>query len=329
MSNYSGRPPLVIVAGPTAVGKSTAAIAVASELHGGIVSADSMQVYRGMDIGTAKVMPAEQQGVPHALIDILEPEEPWNVVLFQQRASEAIRQYLSEGRLPILCGGTGFYIQALLYGIDFTAQAEDPAYRVELEEAAERRAEETGRPVQALLHEALAAVDPVSAAAIPAGNRRRVIRALEYYHVTGQTISAHNEAERQKEPVYDAVYFVLTMDRQRLYARIDQRVDEMLRRGLEEEVRRLKERGLTAQTQSMQGLGYRQMLSCLDGKCTLEEAADAIRNETRHFAKRQGTWFRREQKRNPALIEVDCDAFRSSESMTDWMIQQVRQHYGI
>lgn len=310
------RPPLVIVAGPTAVGKSAAAIALAKDLNGGIVSADSMQVYRRMNIGTAKTMPEEREGIPHALIDVIEPDQTWNVVLFQQMAREAIRNFQREGKLPIVCGGTGFYLQALLYDIDFQESREDLPYRTMLAQEAEKKGPEEG---PRWLHEQLQTVDPVSAEEIPEGNVRRVIRALEYYHSNGRALSALNAEQQKKQPVYTAFYFVLTMPRQVLYQRIDARVDQMMAQGLLEEVRSLRAEGLTAQTQSMQGIGYRQLLAYLDGECTLEAAVDRIKLETRHFAKRQETWFRREQRRSPAVCFVNRNDFADTRAMVQWM----------
>ena len=308
--------PLVILAGPTAVGKSDAAVDLALRLDGSVISADSMQVYRGMNIGTAKLRPEEMRGVPHYLIDVAEPDEEWNVVRFQAQARQAAAEILAKGRLPILVGGTGFYIQSLLYDIDFTQTAEDSAYRKELEELARTQGPEA-------LHRLLEEADPESAAAIHPHNIKRVIRALEYAQDTGETISSHNETQRRRPPAWDAVFLCLTMDRQKLYARIDARVDRMLSEGLVEEVRALRSRGFSASDVSMQGLGYRQLLPYLDGKCTLEEAASQIRIQTRHFAKRQLTWFRRER----GVTWIDADAWPSRAAMIDAMEEMVRQHY--
>ena len=310
--------PLVILAGPTAAGKSDAAVELALRLCGSVISADSMQVYRGMDIGTAKLRPEEMRGIPHYLIDIAEPDEEWNVVRFQAEAKQAAAEILTESRLPILVGGTGFYIQALLYDIDFTKTREDAAYRRELEDLARTQGPE-------VLHRMLEKADPESAAAIHPNNIKRVIRALEYARDTGERISSHNEAQRARPPAWDAVFLCLTMDRQKLYARIDARVDRMLSEGLVEEVRSLRARGLSAADVSMQGLGYRQILSYLNGECTLEEAAGQIRIQTRHFAKRQLTWFRRER----GVTWIDADAWTSRGAMIDAMEELIRAHYGM
>ena len=278
---------LIIIAGPTATGKSDLAVALAKEIGGEVISADSVQVYRGLDIGSAKLTPEEMQGIPHHLIDVLDPEEPFNITIFQKMAKDAIHEIRSRGHVPILCGGTGFYIQSVLYDIEFSEEAGGP-YREELEKAAaEGRGEE--------LYEQLRAVDPASCEKIHPNNIKRVIRALEYYHETGRPISEHNEEQRAREAAYDAAFFVLNDERARLYERIDRRVDRMIEAGLVEEVRRLKAAGVPRHTTSMQGLGYKEIYAYLEGECSLEEAIDAIKRGSRHFAKRQLTWFHREE----------------------------------
>lgn len=282
------KPPLIVLTGPTAVGKTQLSIQLAKRIGGEIVSADSMQVYRHMDIGSAKICPEQMQGVPHYMIDILEPDEEFHVVRFQELARAYIQDIYSRGRIPILTGGTGFYIQAILYDIDFTETEQDLSYRKFLETLeAEHGA--------GYLHQMLCEVDPDSAVKIHANNRKRVIRALEYYHETGEPISRHNEQERKKESPYRFAYFVLSDDRAHLYNRIDQRVDQMLKDGLLEEVRSLQQRGYTRNMVSMQGLGYKEILAYLEGECTLDEAIYILKRDTRHFAKRQITWFKRER----------------------------------
>ena len=280
--------PLIILTGPTAVGKTKASIGLAKAIGGEIISADSMQVYRHMDIGSAKITKEEMADVPHYLIDVLEPEEEFHVVRFQQMAKAAMADIYSRGKIPIIVGGTGFYIQALLYDIDFTENEGDSVYREKLEALAKEKG-------AAYLHGQLAMVDPKSAEELRANNIKRVIRALEFYHQTGQKISEHNERERQKESPYQFCYFVLNDRRECLYERIDQRVDQMIRNGLVQEVQTLKERGCTKQMVSMQGLGYKEIFSYLEGDCSLEEAVYIIKRDTRHFAKRQLTWFKRER----------------------------------
>ena len=257
--------PLVILTGPTAVGKTNASIGLAKKIGGAIISADSMQVYRHMDIGSAKIRPEEMDGVKHYLIDVLEPTEEFHVVRFQKLAKQAMEEIYENGLIPIVTGGTGFYIQALLYDIDFTESREDPDYRRELSLFADRYGEEA-------LHEKLREVDEEAANEIHPNNRKRVIRALEFYHLTGKKISLHNEEEQKKESPYQSAYFVLNDERSRLYERIDARVDQMLEDGLVEEVRALKSRGCNRNMTSMKGLGYKEILAYLDGETTLEEA---------------------------------------------------------
>ena len=280
--------PLIILTGPTAVGKTKASIGLAKALNGEIISADSMQVYKHMDIGSAKIRPEEMQGIKHYLIDELEPDEEFHVVRFQEMAKKALEEIYAKNKIPIVVGGTGFYIQALLYDIDFTENEEDTEYRKELEQlAAEKGAD--------VLHDMLREVDPESAEAIHANNVKRVIRALEFHKQTGGKISEHNEQERAKSSPYDFCYFVLNDERERLYERINLRIDQMLDDGLVEEVMSLKDQGYTKEMVSMQGLGYKEILDYLNGNCTLEEAIYILKRDTRHFAKRQLTWFRRER----------------------------------
>ena len=280
--------PLVILTGPTAVGKSELSLSLAKAIDGEIISADSMQVYRGMDVGSAKLMPSEQQGVPHHLLDILDPKEEFNVVLFQRLAAQAVRDICQRGHIPIVTGGTGFYIQALLYDIDFTENDEDTSFRSGLEDLAAKEGAD-------VLYQRLLAVDPKACETIHKNNVKRVIRALEFYEKTGQRISEHNESQRQNQSPYRFAYFVLNDERSALYSRIDRRVDQMLENGLEAEVRRLATQGCTKDLVSMQGLGYKEMLAYLNGELSLEEAVYIIKRDTRHFAKRQLTWFRRER----------------------------------
>ncbi|MBR5127085.1 MAG: tRNA (adenosine(37)-N6)-dimethylallyltransferase MiaA [Roseburia sp.] len=279
--------PFIVLTGPTAVGKTALSIALAKAVNGSIISADSMQVYKHMDIGSAKIMPEEMDGVKHYLVDEFEPDEEFHVARFTERAKECLEEIYAEGKVPVLVGGTGFYIQAVLYDIDFSKQDANTEYREELEKLAQEMGAEH-------LHAMLREVDPESAEAIHANNIKRVIRALEFYHLTGTKISDHNETERQKESPYNFAYFVLTDDRAKLYERIDKRVDIMVEKGLVDEVQKLKDMGYHREMVSMQGLGYKELLDYLDGKITLEEAIYIIKRETRHFAKRQLTWFRRE-----------------------------------
>lgn len=280
--------PMVILTGPTAVGKTALSIELAKQIGGSIISADSMQVYKYMDIGSAKIRQEEMCGIKHYLIDTLEPSEEFHVVRFQELAKQCLEEIYREQKIPIVVGGTGFYIQALLYDIDFTEQACDEAYRRELEQLLSEKGPQ-------YLHDMLRKVDEKSAETIHANNSKRVIRALEFYHLSGRKISEHNEKERQKESSYQYAYFVLTDERSRIYERIDQRVDKMTEQGLVEEVRNLKKMGCHRGMVSMQGLGYKEILDYLEGELTLDEAIYIIKRETRHFAKRQLTWFKRER----------------------------------
>ncbi len=311
--------PLIILTGPTAVGKTKASIGLAKALNGEIISADSMQVYKEMNIGSAKILPEEMQGIKHYLIDVLEPEEEFHVVRFQQMAKQAMEEIYAKGKVPIVVGGTGFYIQALLYDIDFTENSEDTAYRSELEKIAEENGPDC-------LHAMLRSVDPASAETIHANNVKRVIRALEFYKLTGQKISEHNEKEKAKLSPYDFCYFVLNDDRELLYDRIDRRIDVMMEKGLLEEVKALKSRGCTKDMVSMQGLGYKEVLDYLNGMCTLEEAVYILKRDTRHFAKRQLTWFRRERD----VIWVDKNKYgHDEEKILEVMLSYVRERTGI
>ena len=305
--------PLVVLTGPTAVGKTKLSIALAKAINGEILSADSMQVYKHMDIGSAKIRPEEMEGVPHHLIDILEPWEEFNVVVFQKHCLECMEQIYDRSHIPILVGGFGFYIQAVLRGIDFTENEENTEYRKKLELLAEEQGPES-------LHEMLKKVDPVSAENIHANNIKRTIRALEYYELTGEPISVHNEREKERTSPYNFSYFVLTDDREKLYARIEDRIDEMMSQGLVDEVRQLKDMGCRKGMTSMQGLGYKEILEYLDGECSLEDAVYTLKRDTRHFAKRQLTWFRRESE----VTWIDKGRFDyNEEKILEYMIREL------
>ena len=281
------KPPLIILAGPTASGKTALSVKLAKRIGGSVISADSMQVYRHMDIGSAKIRPKEMQGVPHYLIDELNPDEEFNIVLFQKLASKYMQEIYAAGRIPILVGGTGFYIQSVLYGIDFSEERASGKIREELTAYAVRHGSEA-------LHRELEKVDLPSANAIHPNNIKRVIRALEFYRQNGYPISEHNQTERQKPSPYAFAYFVLNEKRELLYQKIERRVDQMLAQGLLSEVEALKNMGCHKGMVSMQGLGYKELLSFLDGERTLPEAVSVLKRDTRRFAKRQLTWFRRQ-----------------------------------
>ena len=307
--------PLIVLTGPTAVGKTSLSISLAKAVNGEIVSADSMQVYKGMDIGSAKIRKEEMQGVTHYLVDILEPEEEFHIVKFQELAKAAMEEIYAKGKIPILVVGTGFYIQAVTRDIDFTQAEQETSYREELEQLAKEKGTE-------YLHEKLREVDPKSAENIHANNVKRVIRALEFYHQNGTPISDHNEEQKQQTSPYNLAYFVLTAPREILYERIDRRVDQMMEEELLEEVKSLRERGCHRGMVSMQGLGYKEILAYLEGEYPLEEAVRILKRDTRHFAKRQLTWFRREQD----VIWVDKEQFHWNEAeILEYMMSVLKE----
>lgn len=282
------KPKLIVLTGATASGKTSTSIALATRLETEIISADSMQVYKGMDIGTAKITQEEMQGIKHHLIDILEPDQEFNITIFQTYAKEAMREIYRKGKIPIIVGGTGFYIQSLVYDTEFDMQAGKSTIRKELEIECEKYGIEP-------IYQRLQKLDPVSASTIHMNNKKRVIRALEYILTTGEKISTHNQIQKSKSSPYDIHYYVLNMDRAKLYQRIEMRVDQMLEKGLIEEVQGLLEKGYHKDLVSMQGLGYKEIIQYLDGEISLEEAIYILKRDTRHFAKRQLTWFRREK----------------------------------
>lgn len=310
------RKPLIILTGPTAVGKTKLSIALAKAVNGEIISADSMQVYKEMDIGTAKITKEEMQGVPHYLVDEFSPEEEFNVVKFQEYALKYMEEIYEKGKIPIIVGGTGFYIQALLYDVKFDQSEEDNhTYRGELEELAASKG-------ATYLHEMLRKVDPKSAEAIHANNVKRVIRAIEFFHQNGYPISEHNEEQRQNESPYNYAYFVLNHDRDILYKRIDARVDLMVEQGLVSEVQSLYDKGYDLSLVSMQGLGYKEIINYFEGEISLEEAIYRIKRDTRHFAKRQITWFKRERE----VIWVNKQEFTDEEeTILNYMLNQLKE----
>ncbi len=298
---------IAIIAGPTASGKSEASIALASRLNGEVISADSIQVYRHMDIGSAKLTRDRMRGIPHHMLDIMEPYEDYNVSVFSREAAKLIRDIQGRGKFPILCGGTGFYIRALLYGIDFAEGETDPYVR-------ERLQTEAGAIGIGKLEERLKGIDPVSAS-LYHGNAKRIIRALEYHELTGELLSDKNARERELKPAYEAAFFVLSMPRDMLYERINRRVELMMDEGLLDEVKKLRELGVKRDMTSMQGLGYRQIYDHLEGRYDLDTAVEEIKKQTRHFAKRQLTWFKRERN----VKWIDVTEYENSEKMAEYM----------
>lgn len=309
----SEKDPLVIITGPTSVGKSELSVMLAKKCSGEIISADSMQVYRKMNIGTAKITDKEMQGVPHHLIDCFPPEYPFNVSEFQFMAKKAVNDILKHSHLPIVAGGTGFYIQSLVYDIDFKEEKDD-GYRQKLEAIA------LTTVGTEKLYKELCIIDPESADTIHVKNVKKIIRALTYYHYHNEPISKHNKEEREKTMAYNTAYFVLTMDRTKLYDRIEKRVDKMISNGLVEEVQILLNSGLPENSVSMQGIGYKEIASYISGKTTLENAVYEIKENTRHFAKRQLTWFRREKD----VIWINKDDYKSDQEILDFMINTMK-----
>lgn len=304
---------LIVLTGPTAVGKTNLSIKLAKAVGGEIVSADSIQVYKHFDIGSAKVTKEKMQGVPHYLIDVLEPSESFSVADFKVMALNAMNEIYDRGHIPIITGGTGFYIQAVLNDIDFTENCDD-GYRTELE----KQHMEFGA---SFLHDMLAKIDFESAKIIHPNNTKRVIRALEFYHQTGHKISDHNALEREKISPYNFAYFVLNCDRSILYEQIDKRVDIMLKNGLIDEVKGLiTDYGLTKDMVSMQGLGYKEIMQFLNDEITIEEAVYILKRDTRHFAKRQITWFKREKD----VIWVNKDELKTEAEQLAFMMENLK-----
>ena len=308
--------PLVVVAGPTASGKTAAGVRLAQLLDGEVISADSMQIYKYLTVGTAKPIPEEMEGIPHHLIDFLEPSETFSVADYVQLAKQKIEEITGRGKLPILVGGTGLYISSLIDNIEFSQSDSDTKLREEYQQFAKENGPQA-------LWDRLNQVDPQAAEKIHPNNVGRVARALEVYHTTGIPISKHQELSRTKPSPYQLCMMALGFhDRQKLYDRINLRVDQMVQDGLLEEVQSLKERGYTKDMVSMQGLGYKEILDYLDGDCTLEETIYILKRDTRHFAKRQLTWFRRERD----VIWIDKSQYDHNEAkVVDMMITKIQE----
>lgn len=288
--NNLNKQPLVIITGPTGVGKTDISIDIAKKINGEIISADSIQIYKYMDIGSAKITKEEMDGIKHYLVDELNPDEEFNVYMFKTMAKKAMEEIYAKGKVPIIVGGTGFYIQSILYDIEFSDEEEkDDSIRKKYEQLAKEKG-------NSYVHKLLEEVDKESADSIHENNLKRVIRALEYYEVNHEKISVHNVREASKKSPYNFVYFVLNRQRDVLYERIDKRVDMMIEQGLVNEVKNLLALGYMPDLVSMQGLGYKEIVAYLNGEYTLDEAVEIIKRDTRHFAKRQLTWFRREKE---------------------------------
>lgn len=305
-----GLPPLVVLVGPTGVGKSAVAVEFALLTGGEVVSADSMQVYRGLDIGTDKITLEERRGVPHHLLDVVPPDYTFTVAEYQSRAVEVIREIHERGCLPILVGGTGLYVRAVVDGGLFP----DPGPHLEIRERLRREAEERGYQH---LYERLREVDPEAAAKLHPRDLRRVIRALEVYEATGQPISLLQKKWRARKPRYNALFFGLTMDRARLYRRIEERVERQFARGLVQEVEALWRAGYFQRGTARQALGYKEVLGYLEGRYDLETAKRILKAATRHYAKRQYTWFRRDGR----ITWLNVEAFSSPRGVAEEMVR--------
>ncbi|MCL6557599.1 MAG: tRNA (adenosine(37)-N6)-dimethylallyltransferase MiaA [Firmicutes bacterium] len=282
-------PPLLVITGPTATGKTEAGVLVAKAVGGEVVSADSMLVYRHMDVGTAKPTLDERDNIPHHMIDIIDPDEEYSVALFQEQARSVIKEVHARGNLPILVGGTGLYVRSVIDHYDFSGAGGDTELREKLQKEAEAGGAEA-------LHRKLSSVDPDAAARLHPRDTRRVIRALEVYYRTGKPISSYQFRDRRQEPIYNLAMFGLTMPRETLYRRIETRVDRMIGDGLVDEVRALLAGGYSPDLPSMRGLGYKEMILYLSGEISLEGAVELLKMNTRRFAKRQLTWFRRDAR---------------------------------
>ena len=293
---------LLVLGGPTAVGKTALSIELAKRLNGEIISADSMQIYEYMDIGSAKITKDEMENINHYMIDIVKPSDKFSVSDYKDLGKKCIEKILDEGKLPIITGGTGLYINALTCNMDFTDANTDYEYRKYLEQEAESKGNE-------YLHSLLKDIDKISYKEIHYNNRKRVIRALEVYKLTGKPFSSFNAGDDFYNSEYDVYYYVLTMDREKLYERINKRVDIMIEQGLEKECIKLKQMGYNSSMQSMQGIGYKEMFYYLEGKITKEEAIEMIKKGSRNYAKRQLTWFRRD----PRVIFLDKDIMSEDE----------------
>lgn len=301
---------LIVLTGPTAVGKTSLSIDLAKAVDGEIISADSMQVYKYMNIGTAKITEEEKCGIPHFLIDEFEPDEEFNVTIFKNKVMGYIKDIKSRGKVPIIVGGTGFYIQSVIYDINFNEYGDDSNVRKKYEAMAETLGKSE-------LHKKLALVDREYADSVSENNVKKVVRALTFFEMTGEKLSEHNKRERERSSPFDFAYFVLTMDRKKLYERIDKRVDLMFDMGLVEEVKALMAKGYDKSLVSMQGIGYKEVIDYLNGKTSLEECIDIIKRDTRHFAKRQLTWFKREK----VVTYIDKDEFAAEDKCLKEMLR--------
>ena len=305
------KPPLITISGPTACGNTAVSVELAKIINGEIISADSMQVYKYMDIGTAKITEEEKHGIKHYLIDELYPDEEFSVAVFQKMAKGALAEIYEKGKIPILVGGTGFYVNALIYDNDFTPGEKDEKMRVELEKAAERNGNE-------YVHNILQKLDPEYAETVHPNNLKRMIRAIEYCRDTGEKFSEYNKREKLREPAYNVKNFILNMDRERLYERIEKRIDIMIDKGLIDEVKKLM-KIYPDNLVSMKGLGYKEIIGYLKGEYSLDEAIYILKRDTRHFARRQITWFRHQSDG----VWINMDDYKSPSEAAEFIAEKI------
>lgn len=303
---------LIIIAGPTGVGKTELSIMLAQKLNGEIISCDSMQIYKHMDIGSAKISKEEMNGIPHHMIDIVSPDEEYSVSEYMNSVKEIIDDISSRGKMPILVGGTGLYVNSIICNMNFTESKKDEDYRRYLNDLAETHGNQH-------IHEILKECDIKSYNNIHYNNRKRVIRALEVYKLTGKPFSEYSSGDEYYECEYDLFYYVLNMSRERLYDRINRRVDIMMEKGLVEEVKNLKDMGMTSDMQSMKGIGYKEILYYLDNKISLNEAVEMIKQGSRNYAKRQITWF----KKDPRAEFIDKDKYKDDKEILDKVLNDI------
>lgn len=303
---------IVIIAGPTASGKTKTSVALAKQLNGEIISADSMQIYKLMNIGTAKPTIDEMQGIPHYMIDVVDPDEDFSVAVFREMAGKYIDDIINRGKLPIVVGGTGLYINSLLYPFDFTETPEDTEYRDSLKDYADREGNEA-------LHHLLKDVDNESYNRLHPNDTKRIIRALEVYKNTGKPISVYQVESKKMQSEYNCVYIGLIMDRNKLYDIINRRVDKMFQEGLVNEVKELKSEGYTKELKSIQGIGYKEVFDYIDGIYTLDEVKENIKQGTRRYAKRQLTWFRHQGN----IHWINIDEFNNSEELVKNIVNYI------
>lgn len=301
---------LLVLTGPTAIGKTDISLDVARKINGEIISADSMQVYKYMDIGTSKIRSCEMDNIPHHMLDIVSPDEDFTVSNYKNRVTDHIKKINEDGKVPILVGGTGLYINSIVYHLKFTKVKSNEKLREEYNKLVNKHGSR-------YLHDKLYEVDPISAKRIHENDIQRIVRALEIFHETGKPMSSHNKNFREKNNQYNLSMFALNMDRKKLYSRINKRVNMMLDTGLIEEVQGLMDRGYNRKLVSMQGIGYKEIISYLEGEVGIDEAINTLKRNTRRYAKRQLTWFRRDSRIN----WINIDEFNNRDEIVDYIIK--------